>query len=140
MKIFISGSKEISKLPREATNKIIEICNKKHDILIGDCYGIDTTVQTLLKQLNYKKVTIFTSCEKERVNLGNWKVVNINSDKHGYCAHAEKDKAMINACDYGIAIWNGKSKGTGNNITGLKKKIKKFIFFMLFNKTAPLTD
>lgn len=129
MKVFISGSKEISKLPREATNKIIEICNKKHDILIGDCYGIDTTVQTLLKQLNYKKVTIFTSCEKERVNLGNWKVVNINSDKHGYCAHAEKDKAMIKACDYGIAIWNGKSKGTGNNITGLKNADKEVCIF-----------
>lgn len=129
MKIFISGSKEISKLPREATNKIIEICNKKHDILIGDCYGIDTTVQALLKQLNYKKVTIFTSCEKERVNLGNWKVVNINSDKHGYCAHAEKDKAMINACYYGIAIWNGKSKGTGNNITILKNADKEVCIF-----------
>ena len=132
MKVFISGSKEISKLPREATNKIIEICNKKHDILIGDCYGIDTTVQALLKQLNYKKVTIFTSCEKEIVNLGNWKVVNIISDKHGYSAHAEKDKAMIKACDYGIAIWNGKSKGTGNNITGLKNMDKEvYIFYVL---------
>lgn len=36
---------------------------------------------------------------------------------------------MIKACDYGIAIWNGKSKGTGNNITGLKNADKEVCIF-----------
>lgn len=36
---------------------------------------------------------------------------------------------MIKACDYGIAILNGKSKGTGNNITGLKKEDKEVCIF-----------
>ena len=129
MKIFISGSKELSSFPIEASNYIKNLCEKGYEIIIGDCYGVDTVVQFLLEEIEYKNVTIYTAKNKARVNLGNWKEINIITDSHGYKAQYYKDQAMIENCDFAIAIWNGKSKGTHNNIISLKIKNKSLCVF-----------
>lgn len=129
MKIFVSGSKELNILPPQARNYILQLCKEGNEIVIGDCYGVDTAVQFLLKEIEYANVTIYTASHKARVNLGDWSVISVAAGFHGYRAHYEKDQEMIRQCDFGIAIWNGYSKGTRNNIIGLTASNKTICVF-----------
>jgi putative RNA 2'-phosphotransferase len=55
-----------------------------------------------------------------RNNIGNWHIVATQSEiKSGYDFYKQKDIAMANDCDYGFMIWDGKSRGTKNNIIRL---------------------
>lgn len=54
--------------------------------------------------LDYENVTVFTACPNARNNIRNWQERRIVTDKTGYVAHREKDKAMIKSCDLAILI------------------------------------
>ena len=135
MKIFIGGSKTIGKLPDKAAETIAAACCDSHEILIGDCYGIDLAVQRLLAGLEYENVTVYTACPKARNNIRNWQEQRITTSQTGFAAHREKDQAMIDACDLAIFIWDGKTKGTCANINKLKCAGKRVIIFDLQGKT-----
>lgn len=143
-KIFVFGSKSISKLSDEFISRIDNHISDKDTFLIGDCYGVDAAVQRYLEDKQYKNVKVYTStpsfgdigkneCDIKdaRRNLGNWKVVNILS-KHKpktYAFNHEKDIAMINDCDEGLGYWDGKSKATFENIAELDKVGKPNYYF-----------
>lgn len=135
MKLFIDGSKTIGKLPDKAAETITAACRDSHEILIGDCYGIDLAVQRLLAGLEYENVTVYTACPKARNNIRNWQEQRITTSQTGFAAHREKDQAMIDACDLAIFIWDGKTKGTCANINELKRAGKRVIVFDLQGKT-----
>ena len=127
MTIFIGGSKNIGRLSPNVKKMLHSIIKNRHHILVGDCYGIDLAVQHFLKEQEYKHVTIYTSCSTARHNIGAWKVNVIETEKVDFSAHREKDIAMAKACDFGIMIWNGSSKGTFANIGDLKILGKKVV-------------
>lgn len=127
MNIFIGGSKEIGTLSPAVKKMLYAIIRNGHHILLGDCYGIDLAVQRFLKEQNYRCVTVYTACNNVRNNVGNWDEVIIKSSKMGYLAHKEKDIKMALDCDFGIMIWDGKSKGTAANIDYLTTLGKKVI-------------
>lgn len=135
MKIFIGGSKTIGKLPDKAVETIAAACRDSHEILIGDCYGVDLAAQRLLAGLEYENVTVFTACPKARNKLRDWQEQRIVTEQTGFAAHREKDQAMIAACDLAIFIWDGKTKGTSTNINKLKCAGKRVIIFDLQGKT-----
>jgi hypothetical protein len=119
-KVFIGGSKSINKLPPATIEKLNGFYNNGDDIVIGDAFGVDKAVQEYFTGLNYKNVTIYASYGKARNNVGNWHIVAIQSDyESGYDFYKQKDIAMANDCDYGYMIWDGKSRGTKNNIIRL---------------------
>jgi hypothetical protein len=129
-KVFIGGSKSINKLPTAAIEKLNNICSNGDDIIIGDAFGVDKAVQEYLASVNYPNVTIYASDGKVRNNIGNWHIVATQSEiKSGYDFYKQKDIAMANDCDYGYMVWDGKSRGTKNNIIRLKelKKICEVI-------------
>lgn len=113
--VMISGSRSVNKLPQSALNSLDKIMELNFDIIIGDCYGIDTLVQKYLKSKNYQKVTVYHINNKPRNNLG------FNSVKIRENRYLDKDIAMAEIADYGLAIWDGKSKGTQNNIKRIKR-------------------
>ena len=117
MKIFIGGSKTIGKLPDKAAETIAAACRESHEILIGDCYGIDLAVQRLLAGLEYENVTVYTACPKARNKLRDWQEQRIVTDQTGFAAHREKDQAMIAACDLAIFIWDGKQRERVRTLT-----------------------
>lgn len=127
MKIFIGGSKTIGKLPDKAAETIAAACRSGHEILIGDCYGIDLAVQRLLTGLEYENVTVFTACQTARNNIRNWPEQRIVTEQTGYAAHRAKDEAMIAACDLAILIWDGSTKGTRANLDALRHAGKRII-------------
>lgn len=133
MNIFIGGSKNIGRLSPAVKKMLCSIIRSNHHILIGDCYGIDLAVQHFLNEQKYENITIYTACNCARRNVGGWKEVIIAADNVGFSAHREKDVAMANACDFGIMIWNGSSKGTFANIKDLKTLGKKVV---IINETS----
>lgn len=139
--VFISGSSTVKVLPKEAVETIQKLKNKNTNIIIGDCYGVDTLVQ---KELNgYKNVTIYSMYANPRNNIGNWEVKTIpNSytEKVNYAVwQQQKDIAMTNACTHAIAIWDGKSNGTKANIDRITALGKKLLIINTNNPTTPTT-
>ena len=136
MKIFIAGPRAIKELDHNVLMKIESICEKNYDVLVGDADGIDSSVQKFLSQNNYKNVTVFASKGIARNNYGNWKVENVKVDNSvtGFDFYAQKDLEMAKNADIGFMIWNGKSKGTFNNVINLLNLKKEVILYYVFSQ------
>lgn len=132
MKIFIAGARSIASLDDDARNRILSICEKGYDILVGDCYGVDTAVQTVCNNIGYKKTVVYASNGVPRNNVGNWPVRNIpaNAACRGFEYYRQKDIAMSNDADCGYMIWDGESRGTLNNIVSLVAQNKLVVIYM----------
>ena len=125
---MISGSRNIKTLNPEVINSLNKIIELEFEIIIGDCYGIDTLIQRYLKSRNYQKVTVYHIGNHPRNNLG------FNTVKVQGKSYKDKDIAMCRIANYGLAIWDGSRgiiyyarTGTLANINRVKKtKIIRF--------------
>jgi len=129
-KVFISGSIEIKKLDNlviESLNKIIE---NNLVVLVGDANGVDSLIQEFFARKNYFNVVVYTIFQTPRNLISSYfKVKNIKTNLKGRKAQEKKDEAMTIDSDYSFVIWNGKSKGSFNNILRaleMNKKVKVF--------------
>lgn len=135
MKIFIAGPRAIKDLHIDVCNRLHNIYTKNYTVIVGDASGVDTAVQKYFSQLNYTNVVVFASNGKARNNIGNWQVetISVPGNIRGFDFYVAKDKAMANNADYGFMIWNGKSKGTLNNIINLIHDNKKALIYFTPN-------
>ena len=69
MRVFISGSKSISKLPEEVKSLLDTFIATDAEILVGDCYGVDAAVQMYLDSKGYSNVIVYCSGETPRNNF-----------------------------------------------------------------------
>ena len=118
---------------RERLNNIIE---QNITVLVGDANGIDKMIQEHLFAANYKAVLVYASNGVARNNVGQWEVqkIPVRPNVTGFAFYAEKDKAMADNADYGFMIWNGKSKGTLNNIINLSLQSKMVLVYFTPHK------
>lgn len=132
MKLFLAGAKNITDLDLPVQEKIRSICQQQHDILVGDCYGVDRAIQALCADIGYPKVTVYASNGRARNNLGRWKVKNIPVEKttRGFAFYRQKDIAMGLDADCGCMIWDGKSKGTLSNMIHLVTQHKFVLVYL----------
>ena len=49
VKIFIAGAKSINSLDAFVQKKLMSICQKNYDVVVGDCYGVDFLVQSFMR-------------------------------------------------------------------------------------------
>ena len=133
MKIFVAGAKSVKIINEDVKKRLLSISEKCYDVLIGDCYGVDTAVQDYFISLQYPKVTIYASNGIARNNLGNWPIhsVPVAEGIKGFDFYRQKDIAMATAADYGFMIWDGKSKGTLNNIISLVNQDKVVVIYLV---------
>ena len=133
MKIFVAGARSVNMINDDVKKRLLSISEKCYDVLIGDCYGIDTAVQDYFISLKYSKVTIYASNGIARNNLGNWPIhsVPVASGIKGFDFYRQKDIAMAREADYGFMIWDGKSKGTLNNIISLVNQNKTVVIYLV---------
>lgn len=131
MKIFVAGPRAIKEIDENVTIKLESICEKKYDVLVGDADGIDSSVQKFLNKQNYENVTVYASKGIARNNYGDWKIENVvvGSNVTGFDFYAQKDLEMAKDSDVGFMIWNGKSKGTFNNMINLLNLEKEVILY-----------
>ena len=136
LKIFIAGPRAIKELDENISKKLENICAKNYEVLVGDADGIDSSVQKFLQLKSYRNVIVFASKGIARNNYGDWKIetVKVNDNVTGFDFYAQKDLAMAKKADIGFMIWNGKSKGTFNNIINLLNFGKGVILYFVPNQ------
>lgn len=132
MKIFIAGARSVKVLSPEVRKRMMSIYQKGYDVLVGDCYGVDTSVQKFYSDLGYGNVVVFASNGRARNNIGNWHIQNVAvpSYMRGFDFYKQKDMAMANEADYGFMIWDGESRGTLNNVINLISQNKTVLVYL----------
>ena len=136
-KVFISGSKSISKLSAEMFGILDQIIQDGYTILVGDCYGVDLAVQNYLLQKGYTDVVVYCSGEQPRHHL----VGTVHScakeaaGLKGRAFQYVKDEAMCRVCDEAYGFWDGRSLGTLENAKRVQVQCKKFQYIFYKNVT-----
>ena len=121
MKIILGGSRHLEFIPREISNQISEWMEVSAEFLVGDAPGTDRAFQLFLNSSKYNLVTVFTSADEIRNNLGNWPYERIDSGlkSKSSAVHAFKDRKMCEIADLGLMIWDCESAGTLSNVIDL---------------------
>jgi hypothetical protein len=135
-KIFIGGSRRVSRLSPQVRKRIDNITAKNLPILIGDANGADKAVQSYLHDKHYSNVEVFCSAGACRNNIGNWQVRSVATDTRGRNAHfySAKDRAMTHEADIGLMVWDGGSAGTLLNVMRLISMKKKVVVYIVPDK------
>lgn len=131
MKIFIGGSRRISKIRPEVHRRLDAILEQELPIVIGDANGADKAVQQYLAAKSYQHVEVFCSGTRCRNNVGNWptRQVSVNSSRRDFDFYAAKDIQMARESSSGLMMWDGESAGTLMNVLRLIKQNKKVEIF-----------
>jgi len=73
-------------------------------------------------------------CMKDhcRNNVGNWPTREVTAPRgaRGFDYYSLKDRAMAEAAEYGLMLWDGKSKGTVNNVVNLSRDHKPVVVYV----------
>jgi hypothetical protein len=144
-KVFIGGSRAVSRLNNVIRTQLDDLIRKGCSILIGDANGADRAVQQHFADRNYRNVVVFCM-DRCRNNIGGWNIRSIASanGKRDFAYYAEKDKAMAREARCGVMLWDGKSRGTLNNILNLLRDHKKALVYFspakIFHKLSTETD
>ena len=136
MKLFISGSRNISQINKNIFDLLDRAIQNNHSLIIGDADGIDREVQKYIKEKEYKNVIIYHTGIKCRNNEGNWNnfVVETKLKSKNLNFYMQKDIKMAEDADVGLAIWDGKSVGTLNNILNLLSHDKAVSVYLSENE------
>ena len=130
-KVFIGGSRKISRLNAEVSRRVDRICESNLRIMVGDANGADKAVQGYLKSKNYLYVEVFYAGNTCRNNIGHWPSRVIDADKlKGFDFYAAKDRVMAEEAAYGLMIWDGESIGTLMNVIRLIRDRKPVAVFV----------
>ncbi|MBC2580586.1 hypothetical protein [Clostridium sp. DJ247] len=137
MNVFIAGPRAVSLLNKHVKERLKNIIFNNFTILVGDANGVDKAIQKFCYELNYNRIKVYATKGNARNNIGKWEVikVEVSSDKKGFDYYAAKDLEMAKSADYGFMIWNGKSKGTFNNIINLAMLNKNILVYFIPEKT-----
>ena len=137
-KVFVGGSRRISRINKKTAQIIDQMTDKGLTVLIGDANGADRAVQTYLANKKYENVVVFCMQNGCRNNLGNWdtRFVNASIKNNTFQFYSIKDFEMTKETDYGFMLWDAKSKGTLNNIINLVKEHKPVVVY--FSPTKAL--
>ncbi|HXX16948.1 MAG TPA: hypothetical protein VEJ47_18755 [Candidatus Eremiobacteraceae bacterium] len=132
-KIFVAGSRRLSRLSTHVLRRIDDMLINGCTLLVSDANGVDKAVQRYLHTHQYRDVVIYCLQARWRLNLGNWPVKSIeplDSPQNGFVYLCAKDLAMARDCDYGLMVWDGRSPETLANILDLIKQAKPVLVYI----------
>lgn len=129
IKVFVFGSSSIQRINRDVLKLLDELVElHQPEFLIGDSNGAEELVQMHLDAIGYQNVRVFCSGQSPRhAHFSN--VVSMwyqTQGKTGVNFQQVKDDAMVQECDFAIALWDGVSPGTKANIARCKAKGKPY--------------
>lgn len=146
IKVVLGGSRKLGFMPEEVAARIEDYINLGAEFLVGDAPGIDTVFQAILNSNGYRNVTVLSSAEFIRNNVGNWDTKYIDSGlkSKSHARHAAKDRFMTSEAEAGIMIWDKESAGTLANVIDLVNSGKPCLLFIagdneLINLETPST-
>lgn len=131
MKVFVGGSRHVSRLNERVRERLDRIIQKRLPILIGDASGADKAVQQYLHSKHYPSVQVFCAGNLCRNNIGNWNLRTVPTETRNrtFDFYAAKDREMAREADIGLMIWDGKSIGTLLNVFRLIAQRKKVVIY-----------
>ena len=137
IKVFIGGSRHISRLNGDVRQRLDKIIQKQLPVLIGDANGADKAVQRYLHERRYAFVEVFSADEHPRNNVGAWvvRVVRPESGAKGFDYFAAKDRALAEQGTVGLMIWDGESRGTLLDVLRLIRKQKTVVVYLSPDQT-----
>ena len=129
--VFVGGSRRASRLNGKVKARLDAICEQDMTVIVGDANGADKAVQTYLAQRRYGNVIVYCSNGVCRNNIGHWTLRSVPTDAApGTRSFYEaKDGAMAHDASYGLMIWDGRSKGTLNNVVALLRGGKSVLVY-----------
>jgi hypothetical protein len=135
-KVFIGGSRRISRLDAEVTRRIDQMIERELDILIGDANGADKAVQTYLNERQYPNVAVFCTGGQCRNNVAEWPVTSVPAPHHirDFRFFTAKDAAMAREADVGLMLWDGQSAGTIVNVARMVAANKPVVVYVSLTK------
>jgi hypothetical protein len=127
--VFVAGSRQISRLPAEVKTRLDTMVEKGFQILVGDANGADKAVQRYLADRSYPNVLVHCMKDHCRNNVGSWPTREVDAPRgaKGFDYYSLKDRAMAETAEYGLMLWDGKSKGTVNNVVNLSRDHKPVV-------------
>jgi hypothetical protein len=130
--VFVAGSRQISKLPTEVRVRLDTMIEKGFQILVGDANGADKAVQRYFALKSYPNVLVHCMKDHCRNNIGKWPTRQLVAPRgaKGFDYYSIKDRAMADAAEYGLMLWDGKSKGTVNNVVNLSRDHKPVVVYV----------
>lgn len=130
--IFVAGSRKISRLPAEVKARLETMVEKGFQILVGDANGADKALQRYFADRGYANVLVHCMKDRCRNNIGNWPTREVTAprDAKGFDFFSLKDRVMAEAAEYGLMLWDGKSKGTVNNVANLSREHKPVVVYV----------
>ena len=140
LKVFLFGSNTIGAIPAEVENHlkaIIEQSNGNVEFIVGDCDGVDSAFHMVLSRIGARSKSKIYCMDFARSKKFEIETVVFNGTNEegerlvGRELYEIKDKHMIEDCDFAIAVWDKKTKGTFNNITSLKVRNKPVYVYTL---------
>ncbi|MCU0838880.1 MAG: hypothetical protein MUE49_09185 [Rhodospirillales bacterium] len=135
-KVFIGGSRRVSRLGATIRKRLDAIIQKRLPVIVGDANGADKAVQQYLFSRLYEDVEVFCSGSVCRNNVGNWQTrfIDAGTQSSGFLFYAAKDRVMAREATYGFMIWDGKSTGTLLNVLRLLQQGKKVALYSVPEK------
>jgi hypothetical protein len=133
--VFIGGSRAVSRLNSVIREKLDDLIARNCAIYVGDAKGADKAIQQHLADRQYQHVTVYCM-ECCRNNVGAWptKRISYSGKPKDFACYAAKDLAMEQDGKYGLMLWDGRSKGTLNNIQNLLRMEKKTLAYLGIGK------
>jgi hypothetical protein len=133
LKVFIAGSRRLSKLSRDVTRRIDNILARGLTVVVGDANGMDKAVQKYLSKRHYPNVLVYCMEDLCRNNEGGWetrRIIGPSSKRRDFAFFSAKDRAMAREADYGLMLWDGESRGTLTNIVDLVRHGKAVVVYI----------
>ena len=132
-KVFIAGSRRLSRLSHDVRRRLDTIVDKGFTVILGDANGVDKAVQQYLSNKSYRDVLVFCMDSGCRNNVGGWPTRTITAahpQRRDFEYYSTKDRAMSEAADYGLMLWDGRSRGTLTNIVHLVREGKPVVVYV----------
>lgn len=119
--VFLGGSRRLSRLNASLRCKLDELVARGLWMFVGDANGADRAIQQHFADRGYEKVVVYAVTGRLRNNVGHWTVRSIDPPRgaRGFDIYAAKDIQMANDASYGLMVWDGKSRGTLENVRNL---------------------
>lgn len=135
-KVFIGGSRRISRLNDMLRKRLDQIVDKNLQVLLGDANGADKAVQAYLDERGYRNVQVFCSAGECRNNLGSWDIKSVipPHSRRDFEFYTAKDAAMAEEADVGLMLWDGESSGTVVNAARLIAAGKPVVVYVAPDK------
>jgi hypothetical protein len=132
-RVFVAGSRRLSRLSKEVKQRIDNIVDKGLTIIVGDANGVDKAVQRYLTNKQYVNVMVFCMEDNCRNNVGDWptrRIAAADGLRRDFAYYSTKDRAMVEEADYGLMLWDGKSRGTLRSIVDLVRRRKPVVVYL----------